>query len=260
MLKQQVYAAFVEFLPLIGAGISAATNWFGGQENREQQQQWNETQVNQAALNRSAQYDFAKNAIGWKVADAKGAGIHPLYALGANTVSYSPVSLGGGPDTSMGSALASAGQDISRAMNATATAKGRADAFTLATQEKTLTRMDLENQLLATKLKAAVSPGNPPMPTLDPPGAPTNTFIAKEEDDPQERPKLGAFGSQWGTDPGSSNAEDAEKRYGEVGEFIQGALNMGQDAYYNLPHMSNERERQARALIDRLVDWIKGRR
>lgn len=35
--------------------------------------------------NRNFQREFAQNGISWKVADAKRAGIHPLYALGAST-------------------------------------------------------------------------------------------------------------------------------------------------------------------------------
>lgn len=42
------------------------------------------------------QYDFAKNGISWRVADAKRAGLHPLYALGANTPTYTPMDISGG--------------------------------------------------------------------------------------------------------------------------------------------------------------------
>lgn len=57
-----------------------------------------------------AQREFAQHGIQWKVADAKAAGIHPLYALGASTQSYSPVQIG----DSYGPALSRAGQDLSR--------------------------------------------------------------------------------------------------------------------------------------------------
>lgn len=58
-----------------------------------------------------AQREFAQMGIRWKVDDAKAAGIHPLYALGAQTHSYSPVSVGGG-----GNWLGEMGQDISSAI------------------------------------------------------------------------------------------------------------------------------------------------
>ena len=43
-----------------------------------------------AGMNYEAQKEFAQNGIRWKVEDAKRAGIHPLYALGASTQGYSP--------------------------------------------------------------------------------------------------------------------------------------------------------------------------
>jgi len=78
-----------------------------------------------------AQREFAQMGIRWKVADAKAAGIHPLYALGASTHSFSPVSVGG-PD--WGGILGQAGQDISRAYSSTRTQQERQDlgAFALA--------------------------------------------------------------------------------------------------------------------------------
>lgn len=39
------------------------------------------------------QKEYAQNGIQWRVADAKKAGLHPLYALGANTPTYTPVDM-----------------------------------------------------------------------------------------------------------------------------------------------------------------------
>lgn len=58
------------------------------------------------------QREFAQQGIRWKVADAKAAGLHPLYALGASTSMPSAVHI----QDQLGPALANAGQDISRAM------------------------------------------------------------------------------------------------------------------------------------------------
>jgi len=58
---------------------------------------------------------FAKNALKWKVQDAKEAGIHPLAALGASTVSPSPTLVGG---SGGGLSTEGLGQDISRAISA----------------------------------------------------------------------------------------------------------------------------------------------
>jgi len=71
------------------------------------------------------QREFAQMGIRWKVADAKAAGIHPLYALGSPGASAAPISVG---DTSPFQGLAAAGQDIGRAMDATRTRQERSDA------------------------------------------------------------------------------------------------------------------------------------
>lgn len=60
----------------------------------------------------SMQKRFAKRGISWRVKDAKRAGLHPLYALGAQVPSYSPVS------DSLGESLSAAGQNIGSAIAA----------------------------------------------------------------------------------------------------------------------------------------------
>lgn len=74
--------------------------------------------------NAQMQREFAQQGVRWKVADAKAAGIHPLYALGASTPTASAAYVG---DTSMGNAIANAGQDLSRAWSATRTQPERGD-------------------------------------------------------------------------------------------------------------------------------------
>lgn len=108
------------------------------------------------------QKEFAQEGIQWKVADAKKAGIHPLYALGANTTSYAPVSVG---DTNPLSGLAAAGQDISRAVDATRPASAKLDAYTRTAQGLQLQRMGLENELLASQIAKTRQTSTPPMPT-----------------------------------------------------------------------------------------------
>lgn len=71
------------------------------------------------------QREFAKNGIRWKVQDAMSAGIHPLYALGAQTQSFSPISVGLPEDNSKSDFLSKTGQNISRAIYATKTGEER---------------------------------------------------------------------------------------------------------------------------------------
>lgn len=66
--------------------LNAAMSQYTNADNLYQQQQ---------IFNKNAnlQREFAQNSIQWRVNDAKRAGIHPLYALGAQGSSYTPQSL-----------------------------------------------------------------------------------------------------------------------------------------------------------------------
>ena len=59
------------------------------------------------------QREAMQNGIQWRVADAKAAGLHPLFALGANLPTPAPMVLG----DQLGPALAEAGQSIGNALS-----------------------------------------------------------------------------------------------------------------------------------------------
>lgn len=122
--------------------------------------------------NRQEQRKYAQNGIQWRVADAQRAGIHPLYALGANTPSFSPVS------TYAADGIAQAGQDLSRAQTAAQDRRERerdrqhavAVANTRARKDDPLARLNteraqLENDLLRSQIarlnSAQVGPAAP---------------------------------------------------------------------------------------------------
>nr|DAW16143.1 MAG TPA: minor capsid protein [Microviridae sp.] len=77
-----------------------------------------------AGMNYGAQKEFAQNGIRWKVEDAKRAGIHPLYALGASTNGFTPVG-GYGGDYGISDAAAHLGQGFERAQQAKMTKEER---------------------------------------------------------------------------------------------------------------------------------------
>lgn len=104
-------------------------------------------------------YTLAKHGIRWKVADAKKAGIHPLYALGASP-SAGGVQSGG----NLIGALASAGSDISRAVQATRSQGEREDAYSEAFKQQQYERNELENDLLRAQI-AKTSQVGPPLPS-----------------------------------------------------------------------------------------------
>lgn len=137
---------------MLGSLIAAGASLAGGLLGKSSADAARESQENMAAQNIALQREFAQNGIQWKVEDAKKAGIHPIYALGGSTSSFSPVSSSFTADTSMPNALAAAGQDIGRAVNATRTQSDRVDAFTKATQTLGLERAQLENEILRTDL------------------------------------------------------------------------------------------------------------
>lgn len=92
---------------LIGAGGNLLGGLLGSRE---------------ASKNRAAQKEFAQFGIRWRVADAKAAGLHPLYALGAQVPSFSPV------HSEAPAQLAEMGQNIGRAVQAQMTAREKVRA------------------------------------------------------------------------------------------------------------------------------------
>lgn len=175
------------------------------------------------------QKQFAKNAIQWKVADAKAAGVHPLYALGANTVSYSPVSVG---DTSMGSAFADMGHNVGRAIEAVQTAPERDMQKRLSMLQ--LERAGLENDFLKTQIAGQVNTNvrnaqvGPPMP------------IVEKVMPPQRTTGMNVGGKSVVLDPTTSDlGQLAEDRYGEGPvQWITGGLAAFNDLVHNTKDMS----------------------
>lgn len=72
----------------------------------------NRSSERQVRMNIAYQKEFAQHGVRWRVEDAKAAGLHPLYALGAQTPSFSPVMY----EDAMGPAVARAGQNIGNAV------------------------------------------------------------------------------------------------------------------------------------------------
>nr|DAW08218.1 MAG TPA: minor capsid protein [Microviridae sp.] len=167
--------------------------------------------ASQADQQADLQKEFAKNAIQWKVKDATKAGLHPLAALGANTMSYSPVSVGV-PD------LGAMGQDVGRSIMATQNSSERAVGELGKLQ---LERAGLENDLLRTQI------------------ASENTRLAGQIGPPM--PTDGGLtmgGHHIKTDPGTSNMQQFEDRYGDASDVVLGPMIAWQDLKKNIGSMS----------------------
>lgn len=110
---------------IIGGGAGIIGDIIGGELDRQAQERTSKRNI--AAQreandqNAALQREFAQMGLRWKVEDAKAAGLNPLAALGASGASASPsfVSYNEEPNYHRGSSIRNAGQDLSRAFQAT---------------------------------------------------------------------------------------------------------------------------------------------
>lgn len=228
---------------LIGAGASL----LGGFLNRDAQKDANATNAAMAAQNIALQKEFAQNAIQWKAADAEKAGIHPVFAMGAGTTSFSPVSVGATAETGLGSGIQSMGQDLSRAVSAYRSPGEKVGGALLA-QQTAGNALDLEtkslnNQLLRAKLAQMTQPGTPP-------GLP---FEVTENPKPEQRPPLMIGGNRWLTNPNTSPMKAWEDQYGDEGpaSWLLPPVIAANDALYNVrrKYLGVETADQARDVL-----------
>lgn len=106
--------------------------------------------------NQALQKEFAQNGIKWKVEDAQRAGIHPLAALGAQTHSFNPTSIGVQADNSTADMYQNMGQDMSRAISATQTKEEQ--AYSAAMKVESLRNAQLQNTLLESQIHSLQKP------------------------------------------------------------------------------------------------------
>lgn len=143
----------------VAAGVGFLGNMIGGHQDRQADKGAAQAAREAEARNTEMQREFAQQGVRWKVDDAKAAGIHPLYALGAQTSSFSPVSVGDTRTSSPGQAFRDSGQDISRAIQATRTADERKLAdIQLASARLDVEGKALDNQIRASQLQKMNSP------------------------------------------------------------------------------------------------------
>lgn len=104
--------------------------------------------------NKDAQFHFANNGIQMRVKDAEKAGIHPLYALGAQTPQFQPVSTDWASD--MGQGLSQLGQSADDFLKRGTSAEGK---FGATMQALSVERGQLENDLLRSQIARLNSTG-----------------------------------------------------------------------------------------------------
>lgn len=148
---------------IIGAGASLASTFL----NKKAADDANARQEAIAERNIALQKEFAQSGVQWKVEDAKKAGIHPLYALGASTTSFAPVSVGSSVPSYDG--IAQAGQNIGRAIDATRSKGDQQNAqiqtaFNAAQLEGAKLDNEIKRAKLASVSAVSRSPGNSSVP------------------------------------------------------------------------------------------------
>lgn len=236
---------------MLGDLFSAGVSLFNGIFNREAQSDWNNQQMQMARQNEQTQREFAQHGIRWKVADAQAAGLHPLAALGSQTTSFSPVSVGG---DAAKLDLGSMGQDIGRAIKAATTQEERAERVGRQVGELAVERGSLENEILRAELnsrlrreEAGTGPAFPggrvPTPRSGPLRMPSGEAI-REEDlkspiEDQPSPSSGRpYGFQLPYNPHFGSAQAFEDRYGdsEIAQTIKFLANTGADFWQWASH------------------------
>jgi len=225
---------------LLGAGASILGGLMGNKANEKAAQKQYEQQK-----------EFAQSGIQWKVQDATAAGIHPLYALGANTTSYQPTSVGG-PDFSF---VGQAGQNIGRAIDSTRSNPAKQDALSRTATAIQLEGLQLDNDIKRATLASAIATANPfgrPTPGL--PGVGTQSAIPGQGNTPQgdygESPPLmhSARQPQYTTNlrvagrdiqpsPNWSDGQTFQDRYGEPGEWAAAVPIAIADYLWNTRHL-----------------------
>jgi len=227
---------------LAEAAIAAGSSLLGGYLSNKANEKNNAANLANAQKQYEQQKEFAQSGIQWKVKDAEAAGIHPLYALGANTISYAPQSVGSNPNDF--GFLKETGQNIGRAIDATRSLPARAEA--LQTTAATLTNegLALDNDLKRTQLASAAALASQPGTGPGLPGA-FQKYVLHGQGDagvtdpsyehkivpPQFTPGLKAFGHTIDTSSDFSDAQSYEDRYGDGTDNIMGAIIAGADLY-----------------------------
>lgn len=234
---------------LAGSAISGLTSLYNNAQNRESQEQANAAnlafQREYAQKNLDQQREFAQQGVRWKVADAQAAGLHPLAALGAQTSSFSPITVGSDTVKAYKSDLPDMGQNISRAISAGQTQPERASEQQQQVQKiaqaQELEKGSLENEKLRTEIATQRSQLGPPIPIPRPGPTRSVSGHAVSEDDIKQKPEdmpatniVRPFGYPLRTNPFFSDGQQFEDRYGdsEIGSTIKFGVNTLADHIY----------------------------
>lgn len=187
---------------IIAAGIGAAGSLLGGFMSSSSQKRQNDRNI--------AAQDYAnRHSIQMRTADAKAAGIHPLYALGSPTMSTA-MRVG---DESMGTGVANASRQIGTGLEK----MGQAKANNLDSQYKSalISNMDLKNVGQGIENEASLLQ--------------LNALKNKGQTDARNPDDLSMGALQISKDKTWSDAQKVEDRYGDLASWLYGIGVIGAD-------------------------------
>lgn len=169
-----------------------------------------------------------ETSIQTRVKDANAAGVHPLYALGAPTMSSAGAVLGA-PAQNLMAPLAQGMRDLGQNLSGKSTPGGQEapNAYQAETMRLDLENRALQNQLLRNKVVATATPKGPPV----------GDFVVPENPKIEMNPPLMFGGKRWVTDPSTSPMKAWEDRYGDEGPVASAlpVLILDQDFQKNYP-------------------------
>lgn len=218
--------------------IPAAGNLIGGLLGSKSAKDANKQNI-------KLQKQFAQQGIQWKVADAKAAGIHPLYALGAQTASFAPSSVG----DPLGGAISDMGQNIGRAVDAASSSGDR--LLNKAITSLQLERAGLENELLRSQIareRAQLGPGFPGDATLiEGQGDTTGEKVVSPQRTTNVRIGMGPVR----LNPSFSDAQTWEDRWGdsEIAQMIAGGIIGSADIWNALKNIARRKLKPTRVRV-----------
>ncbi len=214
--------------------VSPVTDAAGSYFNYKAQKRAND--INQKF--NQQQYDLARHSIQYRVQDAKEAGIHPLYALGAQTMSSSGIA--SRPNTALGDGLHRMSQDFNDVVRNNDIRSKLSNE--LLTSQVGLNRLKAQREYVSLQedlqdLKRSQNKGqnaHRPSPSKD----------------------LKMFGGTIKRNKAFSDAQDVEDRYGDVASWLYGIGVVGADAYtFVKPYVKayyKSKRKELRALEARL--------
>lgn len=188
---------------------SGVLNFFGQKEANEQniamQRETNQRNWDQSLF-------MANNSINMRKQDAERSGIHPVFALGAPTMSFAPAQVGAPAQNALGGlgqSMRSLGQTLTSPQPKEAVPNAYStQAAALDLENRRLQNEILKNRVLSDRAQVAgMAPGPFPVP---------------ESGKPAERPPLMMDGQRWNTSSTTSPMKAWEDQYGDEGPVAWG--------------------------------------